>query len=312
MKKNYRVLSLIALAMVTLAFTGCKTTVAMFDMKSEGEMFTSLTKITETPDAACPFGGDNEGPLFFAYQAGGKGQCNIYKKDNPLSNSMTQMTGVELAMFPSYSKAADKIAFRMNNDIYTMPASKGKALTQITSTNDCKEDHPCFSPDGQYIVYDRIMRTLYNGMYYYYTNKSEIWIKNLQTGENMLIGTGWSPSFSPDGKKIVYCKVENSESSIWIMDVDGDNQSKITDNNTLKSAQRPRFSPDGKYIIFDSSNKDGNMDLYVISVDGNNLTRLTINKSSDTQPYWSTDGYIYFVSDRGGKAEEYNLWRFKY
>ncbi len=54
------------------------------------------------------------------------------------------------------------------------------------------------------------------------------------------------------------------------------------------------------------------MDLYVISVDGGNLTRLTVNNSSDTQPYWSTDGYIYFVSDRGEKAKDYNIWRFKY
>lgn len=285
----------------------------MYNIQAEGEMFTSLTKITENSDAVCPVGGDNNGPLFFVYQADGKGQCNIYKKDKPLSSSMTQMTGVDLAMFPTYSEVADKIAFRMNNDIYTMPVSKGKALTQITSTNDCKEDHPCFSPDGRYIVYDRIMRTLFNGSYYYYTNKSEIWIKDLQTGENMLIGSGYTPSFSPDGKKIVYCKVENSMSSIWVMDIDGDNQSKITDNNTLESAQRPRFSPDGKYIIFDASDKkDDNMDLYIVSVDGGNLTRLTTNKSSDTQPYWSTDGYIYFVSDRGNKAKDYNIWRFKY
>lgn len=311
MKNTFRILSLL-LTMEVVAFTGCKT-VTHFEMKADGEMFTSLSKITESSDASTPFGGDNEGPLFFSYQADGKGQTNIYKKDKPLSNSMTQMTSVDVAMFPAYSKVADKIAFTMNNDIYTMPASKGKALTQITSTNDCKEDHPCFNPDGNLIVYDRIMRTLNNGSYYYYPNKSEIWIKNLQTGENTLIGNGWTPSFSPDGKKIVYCKIENSESSIWMMDIDGDNQSKITDNNTLESSQRPRFSPDGKYIIFDATDKkDGNMDLYVISVEGGNLTRLTVNKSWDCQPYWSTDGYIYFTSDRGEKAKDYNIWRFKY
>ena len=311
MRITYRTIPLLFFMLGTLVFSGCKT-VSMFDMKSEGEMFTSLTKITETPNAVSPFGGDNDGPLFFAYQADGKGQCNIYKKDNPLSNSMTQMTGVDVAIVPTYSKVADKIAFRMNNDIYTMSASKGKALTQITSTNDCKEDHPCFSPDGKYIVYDRIMWGSYNGVYNYFTDRSEIWIKNLETGENMLIGKGYTPSFSPDGKKIVYCKVENIEASIWVMDFDGDNQSKITDNNTLESAQRPRFSPDGNQIIFDASDKSGNMDLYVISVDGDNLTRLTVNKSSDTQPYWSTDGYIYFVSDRGGKAKNFNIWRLKY
>lgn len=272
-------------------------------------MFTQLTKITESPDAICPFGGNNGGPLVFAYQANGIGQCNIYKKNTPLSNSMTQMTSVNSALYPTYNEVTDNIAFIMNDDIYSMSASKGKALTQITSTNNCRESHPCFSSDGQYIVYDRIMANAGD----YNKTMSEIWIKNLQTGENSLIGNGWSPSFSPDAKKIVYCKVKNNESAIWVMDIDGDNQTKITDNNTISSAQRPRFSPDGNYIVFDASDKkDGNMDLYVISVDGGNLTRLTTNKSSDTQPYWSTDGYIYFVSDRGGNAGDYNIWRFKY
>lgn len=96
------------------------------------------------------------------------------------------------------------------------------------------------------------------------------------------------------------------------MDIDGENQTKLTDNNKLSSAQRPRFSPDGNYIVFDSSDKTDNMDIYIISIDGSNLTRLTLNKSSDTQPYWSSDGYIYFVSDRGGKAGDSNIWRFKY
>ena len=114
-----------------------------------------------------------------------------------------------------------------------------------------------------------------------------------------------------NGQKIVYCKVDNSEASIWIMDIDGENQTKLTDNNTLISAQRPRFSPDGKYIVFDASNKSDNKDIYIISTDGNDLTRITLNQSSDTQPYWSTDGYIYFVSDRGNQKGNYNIWRFK-
>lgn len=96
------------------------------------------------------------------------------------------------------------------------------------------------------------------------------------------------------------------------MDIDGENQTKITDNTMLISAQRPRFSPDGKYIIFDAMDKKANQDLYIISVDGGDLTRLTMNKSNDSQPYWSSDGYIYFVSNRGGKLGDLNIWRFKY
>ena len=78
-------------------------------------------------------------------------------------------------------------------------------------------------------------------------------------------------------------------------------------------ALNPRWSPDGTRLVFQSSKKDKkDFDLYVIDVDGNNLTQLTINKSYDGQPYWTTDGYIYFVSDRGNDAGNYQIWRFKY
>lgn len=306
------------LSIVVLTLTGCKTkapvpAVVSYEIQTDGELLTALTKVTENPNCGYPFGGDDNGILFFTYVADGKGNCNIYKKESPMANSMVQMTGMDNTYNPAYSKAADKIAFRMNGDIYTMPVSKGKALTQITSTSDYGEYHPCFSPDGKFIIYDRVSQTYSNGSYKYYTENSEIWIKNLQTGENMLLGKGYEPSFSADGKKIVYSKFGSSMSSIWIMDVDGENQCKITDNNTIKYAYLPRFSPDGKNILFYAEDKkDGNVDLYVIPVDGGDLMRLTMNKSWDGEAYWSTDGYIYFASDRGGTAKKYNIWRFKY
>ena len=52
-------------------------------------------------------------------------------------------------------------------------------------------------------------------------------------------------------------------------------------------------------------------DIYIIDVDGNNLTQVTINKSYDGMPYWTKDNYLYFVSDRGNVEENLQIWRFK-
>lgn len=52
-------------------------------------------------------------------------------------------------------------------------------------------------------------------------------------------------------------------------------------------------------------------DIYIVNVDGDNLTQLTKNKSNDMEPYWTTDGYLYFSSDRGNKKGNYQIWRFK-
>jgi len=279
-----------------------------------GENLSALSKVTEG-DEICqfPFGGDNGKSLFFSVFEGKGNYANIYKKENPFSPSLNQRTsGNNGNLAPTYCEATDKVAFagrlegNIRSDIYIMSASQGKALTQITNTPDASEHHPCLSKDGQLIVYEKNNGGISGP-------GSEIWMKNLQTGETTLLCKGRMPSFSPDGKQIVYMKYASDTdfSCIWIMDTDGDNQVQVTDAN-LGLAGYPRFSPDGKFIIFDlTKKKKKDDDLYIIQTDGNNLTQLTVNKSYDGQPYWANDGNIYFVSDRGGKADNRQIWRFK-
>lgn len=96
------------------------------------------------------------------------------------------------------------------------------------------------------------------------------------------------------------------------MEIDGSNPMQITDAKK-GFAFNPCWSPDGSRILFESFKKDKkDYDLYVIDIDGNNLKQLTKNKSYDGTPYWTSDNYIYFTSDRGGKSGNYQIWRFKY
>jgi Tol biopolymer transport system component len=54
------------------------------------------------------------------------------------------------------------------------------------------------------------------------------------------------------------------------------------------------------------SDRDGNDEIYVMSADGSNQTRLTNNPASDTSPTWSPDGTrIAFVSNRDGDPNIY-------
>ena len=99
--------------------------------------------------------------------------------------------------------------------------------------------------------------------------------------------------------------------SVWTMNTDGSDPVQLTDAKK-GYAYHPRYKPDGKKIVFDCFKKERkDNDIYIIDSDGNNLTQVTINKSYDGQPYWTKDGYIYFVSDRGGKAGNRQIWRFK-
>lgn len=67
----------------------------------------------------------------------------------------------------------------------------------------------------------------------------------------------------------------------------------------------PQVSPDGKSIVGQRM-KDGNWDIYIWTIDGNQEIRLTEHPAVDSQPYWSPDGrFIVFMSDRE-KTED--LW----
>ena len=291
-----------------------------------GENLSALTKVTDNEEpCVSPYGGDNGRDLFFAVRENGE-YYNIYKKENPFSNAMTQKTsGKNYNISPAYCPAIDRIAFRCQmegsstSDIFLMSNNQGKALTQITESSNAFEGSPDFSADGKFLVYDKITSSYSRSFTIWgFSNLSivascEIWLRNLETGENVLLGNGTQPSFSPDGKSIVFVRYSSDAKScsIWTMSTDGSNMVQVTDAKK-GYAFHPRYSPDGRKIVFDCYKKDKkDNDIYIIDVDGNNLTQVTINKSYDGQPYWTSDGYLYFVSDRGAKAGNRQIWRFK-
>jgi Tol biopolymer transport system component len=68
------------------------------------------------------------------------------------------------------------------------------------------------------------------------------------------------------------------------------------------------WSPDGKYLVY-TGERDGEFDIYKISVSGGAETNLTNTKGLDDGPEFTPDGrYIYFNSTRSGTMQ---IWRMK-
>jgi len=69
--------------------------------------------------------------------------------------------------------------------------------------------------------------------------------------------------------------------------------------------RHPAWSPDGSKVAFDSD-RNGNVDIYVMNADGTDLIRLTDDPNRDQYPAWSPDGsMIAFESNRDGDVEIY-------
>jgi len=108
-----------------------------------------------------------------------------------------------------------------------------------------------------------------------------------------------------NGNLIAYYAYQARESQIFILDLETNEKTQLTDIKSNNSS--PIWSPDGTQIVFET-NRDGNFEIYVMNADGSNSRNITNHSAKDWGAAWSPDGkWIAFNSDRDGDNEIYLL-----
>jgi TolB protein len=115
-----------------------------------------------------------------------------------------------------------------------------------------------------------------------------------------------SPTWSADGQWLAYVSFESRLSSIYIQRVRTGERRLVSARAGVNGA--PVFSPDGTQLALTLSGSGGNLDIWLLDLATQKLTRLTDDPAVDTEPAWSPDGRsLYFTSDRAGGPQIYRL-----
>ncbi len=113
----------------------------------------------------------------------------------------------------------------------------------------------------------------------------------------------YSPSWSPDGKHIVFTSSYLGTSAgpaVYLMNADGTNfrpMKPSPDSTAAYFGKYPKWSPDGTMITFSSGGLSN--DIMVYNFESDSVIQLTSHPTYNSQPYWSPDSkQIVFTSNR--------------
>ena len=108
------------------------------------------------------------------------------------------------------------------------------------------------------------------------------------------------PSFSPDGKRLVYRVFGKDEQGLRILSLDDGKITKLTGGWD----SFPTWSPCGDRISF-TRLSEGDFEIFTVGSDGSDLRQLTHDHGNDAHSSWSPDGkWVLFTSSRMGWKDD--------
>ena len=167
---------------------------------------------------------------------------------------------------------------------------------RLTETaEDARDAPPSWSPDTTQIVYSSARTG---------AGRPRIYVRTLSSGEEIDLGLGKDPAWEPGGNRIVYNGFDElgENPGLYRIEATGQGRVRLTDNG---NDVRPVWAPDGRSVVF-MSTRDGDMELYRLSLVDGSLLQLTDDPAQDGLPAVSPDSsLVVFASDRGGSWRLY-------
>ena len=138
---------------------------------------------------------------------------------------------------------------------------------------------PEISPDGESITFKRWTAA---------SNEEQIWVMD-RNGENqsrVFGGTGWDPTWSPDGTQILFASDMGGAVQLYTVKVAGSDAHRITDLPAIRG--RSDWSPLGMITTY--SGAAWHREIYIMQADGSGVRQVTPSGGNSQGPSFSPDG----------------------
>ena len=169
-----------------------------------------------------------------------------------------------------------------NLDIWIKKLPHGKAV-QITF-HPADDTQPAWSPDGKSLAFVSKRRDAMGDIWMIALNADRKTPRGKPKQVTQFLGYESSPSFSPNGKKMVFVSDRDGRDNLWVLNLKSKKSRRLTENSGFD----PAWSPDGRWILFTSCQSNPAGDLCVVPEKERHHPIQVV--SSGHQGCWSPDG----------------------
>jgi TolB protein len=177
------------------------------------------------------------------------------------------------------------------------------AQRSLTNVHGALDNTPAIAPDGQAVAFTRSVEAT--------AGQSDLYVMPFEGGRAQRVSVSrgsinTAPSWSPDGRRLVFSSDRSGRNEIYISDADGTNVSLLTADAFGERNLRadPSWSPDGRLVAY-SSLVGGRRQILTINLRDRAVSQVTSEGQNNT-PAWAPDArHLVFASTRSGTEQ---LW----